>query len=333
MRTKVFIVLAVLLAIPCFSKVSVREYALPAVQGFPYKQVISDNWILALLNTTSNDATSTIGVIAYDCTAKKIYTIHKGKVAWPAITGTIAMWSGKSDDVEYLRGTKGKYGQYAGLVFYDLSTNRYWSPNLGSVSAYAISASGNYVVYEAVGRVYLFNLANGEVKRISGSDPNCRYPDVEGDLAIWRQFDPKQNVSRICGYCISTGETVSIIDDYEFRITACTDGKYVIWANNAGVYCYNVQTQNNRFIKSASFPDVGNGFVVYTRDVCACTKDYKGSKRMVYGMDLKTGQEFQISKDKTERSPSITGSRVAWPEGGVLHYADLERVETKCIAK
>ena len=333
MRTKVFVVLAVLLTTPCLAKIKVQEYTMPAVQGFPYMTAVSGDWILALLNAREGDATSAIGVIAYDCKAKKVYTVHKHKVAWPAITGTVAIWSGKSDDVDCLRGTKGKYGQYVGLVLYDLANDRFWSPTLGSVTAYAISASGNYVVYEASGRVYLYNIATGEQKRVSGGDPDCRYPDITGDLIIWRQLNKAENTSRICGYRISTGESISVIDDYEFRTTACTDGEYVIWANNSGVHCYNVQTQSTRFIKSACFPDVGDGFVVYTKQICACTKEQKASKRIVFGMDLRTGEEFQISKDATNRSPYITGDRVAWPEGSVLHYADLERVSELKVFK
>jgi len=327
MRTKLFIVLAVLLAIPCFSKVSVREYALPAVQGVPFRSIVCGDWAVALLNTNPNNISSTIGVIAYDLKAKKVYTLHEGKANYPAITGSIAMWSGKIDDVPILSGTTGKRGTWPKcLILHDLSTGQYWAPQLKTNSAFVIAASGRYVAYELGCRINLYDLDTGSQMRISDDQARHRNPDIGGDLVVWQEYDSAFKNSRIRGYRISTGEELLFTDSFQPVGAPNTDGEYVAWWDNtSGSSIHDTKTGRVRVIKSAVLADVSGGFAVYVKSICACTPEKKASKRTVCGMDLKTGGEFQISKGEPDRHVRIEGNRVVWAEGSVLHYADLTR--------
>jgi len=327
MRTKWFIVLAVLLAIPCLAKVSVREYALPAVQGVPFRPIVCGDWALALLNTNPNNISSTIGVIAYDLRGKQVLTVHKGKANYPAITGSVAMWSGKIDDVPGLSGTVGKRGTWPScLILYDMSTGQYSAPVLKTNSAFVIAASGKYVAYELGCRMNLYDINTGAQKRISDDQARHRNPDIGGDLVVWQEYDSAFKNSRIRGYRISTGEELLFTDSFRTIGAPNTDGQYVAWWDNtSGSSIHDTKTGRARVIKSATLADVSGGFAVYVKSVCACTADQKASKRTLFGMDLKTGQEFQISKGEPDRHVRIEGNRVVWVEGSVLHYADLTR--------
>ena len=321
MNTKVLILLAILLAVPCLAKVTVREYAMPAVQGFPYQPAVSGDWVVALLNTEQNNVTSTVGVIAYDLKNKKVFTIYQGKVTDLAFTGTTVMWAGAANDVPSLHGIRTHSSSFCDLVIYDLSTDRYSSPPC-SITGVGLSAFGNLVTFENGSTIWMYNRSNNEHKRISDAARNHHCTDMFGDMVMWCEYKGTQT-SRIRGYRISTGEELLLTDDYESNPPPPrTDGKYVVWSTNGiGTRVYDLKTGQIRVIKLGSLPDVSDGIAVYTRSL----KTGVG-KRFVYGMDLKTGEEFQISKGQPERQPRIEGNRAVWVEGSVLHCADIDRL-------
>ena len=326
MRTKMLIVLAVLMTTPCFAGVNVKDYAMPAVQGVPFRPIVQGDLALALLNTDPNNISTTIGVLAYDLKAKKVYTLHQGKADYPAITGDTVMWTGKIDDVPGLSGTVGKRGTWPScLILYNMSTSQYFAPVLKTNSAFVIAASGKYVAYELGSRIYLYDLDTGTQQRISDDQPRHLNPDIGGDLVVWREYDATHKNARIRGYRISTAEELVFSDFAKTMGVAYTDGEYVAWWGTDGSTIYDTKTGRVRVIKSTVFPDVSGGFAVYVKSVCACTADQKASKRTLFGMDLKTGGEFQISKGEPDRHVRIEGNRVVWVEGSVLHYADLTR--------
>ena len=336
-KIALLVFLGLLLLHPCFAKITVREYAMPAVQGVPFRPIVQGDWALALLNTDPKNISTTIGVIAYDLKAKKVYTLHKGKANYPAITGSIAMWSGKIDDVPSLSGTAGKRGTWPScLILHDLSTGRYSAPVLKTNSAFVIAASGRYVAYELGSRINLYDITTGAQKRISDDRPCHLHPDIGGDLVVWREYDSAHKDSRTRGYRISTGEELLFADSFQPIGAPRTDGEYVAWWDNAsGSSIYDTKTSNVRVIKAAFYPDVSNGFAVYSKDTGTGTPAGKGLQRTVYGMDLTTGEEFQISKGIPDSQIQfrIEGNRVVWVEGSVLHYADLERVSELKVFK
>lgn len=327
MRTKMFIVWAVLLAIPCFAKVTVQEYTMPAIQGFPFRPIVQGDWALALLNTEPNRINSTIGVLAYDLKAKKVFTLHQGKAGSPTISGTLAMWTGKISDIPKLGESAGMRGQILNsLILYDLSSGQYRTPALKTNSANYMAASGNYIAYEYSSKIYLYDLTTNAQRLISDSQNAYSCPDVGGDLVIWREYDSARKNARTIGYRISTGETITF-EDFRQPIGAPhTDGAYVAWWDNArGSSIYEISTGKVRVIKSAVFPDVGGGFAVYVK---YAGKDSSGQLRhIVYGMDLAAGEEFQISRAIPDPQSQfrIEGNRVVWVDGSTLHCADLTR--------
>ena len=326
-RIALLVILGILLVTPCFAKVSVQEHSLPAVQGVPFRPIVCGDWALALLNTDPNNISSTIAVIAYDLKGKQVYTLHNGKADYPAITGSLAMWSGKINDVPSLSGTAGKRGTWPScLILHDLATGQYFAPVLKTNSAFVIAASGKYVAYELGSRIYQYDLDTGTQQRISDDQPRHLNPDIGGDLVVWQEYDSAFKNSRIRGYRISTGEELLFTDSFQSIGAPNTDGEYVAWWDNtSGSSIYDTKTGRVRVIKSATLADVSGGFAVYVKSICACAPEKKASKRTVCGMDLKTGGEFQISKGEPDRHVRIEGNRVVWAEGSVLHYADLTR--------
>jgi TolB protein len=328
-RTKVFVVLAVLLTTPCFAKIKVQEYTMPAVQGFPFRPIVQGDWALALLNTDPNKINTTIGVLAYDLKAKKVYTLHQGKADSPAITGSTVMWSGKVNEVPSLAGTTGNQDYWPNsLIRYDLTTGQYQAPRLKSSQASAPAASGEYVAYH-LGSIYLYNLTTKEQLRISDDKPGHENPDIAGDLVVWLQQDAVSRTGSVRGYRISTGEKIIFTDNlkYSLHCRTRTDGQYVVWLeNDSDTYVYDTKTSKVRIIPSNVWPDVSNGIAVYTRYV-GVKVEGKARPRMIFGMDLKTGEEFQISQEVKDTGSRfrIEGNRVVWVEGSVLHYADLIR--------
>jgi len=327
MRTLVFAVLTVILAIPCWSKgVRVQEYALPAVQAIPYSSAVCGDWAVSELNSNPNNMYSTIGIIGYDLRAKQVFTIHRGKSNFPAITGNIAMWTGKIDDVESLRGTSKRGSQGNSLILYDLVSGRYWAPVLSTGSASLASAFGDLIVYESGCRVYMYNIKTGAQQRISPDVARNKYPDISGDLVVWLEYESGFKKSKVRGYRLSTGQEYYFSQTFEANSRPHTDGEWVAWyTTDIGGIFYEVKTGKIKIIKWAQSPDVSNGLAVYVKSTCACTATKKASKREVFGTDLRGSGEFRVSKGEIDRFPRIEYNRVFWIKGNTAYFADLTR--------
>ncbi len=327
-RSGLFILLAVLVATPCWSKVTVREHVMPTTEGQPFTPAACGDWVVACLNSNPNNMNSTIGVIAYDLRAKQVYTLYEGKASCPAITGPLTMWSGNVDNVHSLRGSKTPTTINSHLITYDLASGRYRAPKLATAYANNVTASGDYISYEMRCRIYLYNIRTGDRKRISDDRRVHRYPDVSGDLVVWLEYDSELKESRVRGYRISTGEQYYFSQDYESSNSRPkTDGDYVVWhSNKVGGQFYEVRTGKVRTIKFALYPDVSNGLAVFEKSATARTESHHASRRILYGVDLKaSGEEFRISKNEGIRQSCIGDNRAVWVEGNTLHYADLTR--------
>lgn len=315
MRTKWFTILAVLLATPCLSKVSVREYAMPALEAVPYSPVVCGDWALVQLNSKYGDG-HTIGVVAFDLKAKKPYTVFQGNAAAGiAITGSLAMWCQQR-------------GGQADLVGYDLTSGQNWMPEI-TKCAMDPDAYGDYVVYECNRFIYLYSISTGVRIRISDQRRVHRYPNICGDLVVWVEYeDTKSNKNRVRGFRISTRQECVFSEEFDDTNSRPeTDGAYVVWhSNKIGGVAYDAKTSKVRIIKYALFPTVGDGFIVYEKPVKPRGEDSHATPRIVCGMDLRSnGEEFQVSKNQDIRQVSMTGNRVVWNEGNILHYADLTR--------
>lgn len=328
-KIEFLLVLGAVLLTPCFAKITVREYALPGVGAKVIQPVVQGDWAVALLATDLSRPNSTLGVIAYDLKAKQVYTLCQGKADSPAITGTTVMWSGKVNDIPSLAGTTGNQDYWPNsLILYDLTTGQYQVPRLKSNQASSPAASGNYVAYN-LNTIYLYNLTTKEQLRISDDKPGHGDPDIAGDLVVWLQQGVDNGTGRVRGYRISTGEKIIFTDNLKHSLNCWprTDGQYIVWLeNDRDTYVYDTKTGKVRIIASDVWPDVSNGIVVYTRYV-GVKMEGKARRRAIFGMDLKTGEEFQISQEVKDTGPRfrIEGNRVVWVEGSVLHYADLIR--------
>lgn len=326
MRTRVFVVLAVLLAVPCFAKITVREFTMPAVGAKVNEPFVQGDWAVAILTTDLSKPNSALGIIAYDLKAKKVYTLHKGKACSPCIAGSVAMWDGKVDDVPSLAGTIGARGQYEhSLIQYDFLMGQHSVSSLRHL-CFAHASSGAYVVGSPSGRLYLANLTTNKETLIVDKEGGAQYPDVAGDLVVWLDQNMEDRIGIVRGYRISTGEKILFTDNLKHSLNCWprTDGKYVVWLeNDHDTYVYDTQTGKVKVLMSSIWPDISDGIVVYAKTPASTGK----KERIIYGMDLKTGEEFQISQEVQDTGSRfrIEGNRVVWVEGNVLHCADLVR--------
>lgn len=322
MRTKAFITLAFLLAIPCLAAVMVEEYTMPALEAVPYSPVVCGNWALAQLNTVYGDG-HTIGVVAYDIPAKKVYTLYQGNAVCLNVVGNVAMWSGDMRKIEGITGVK------SDLIFFDLVTQQFSARKFKTSRVWEPSACGNYMAYDYGGRIYLCDLRTGSQKMISANRNAFKNPNVGGDMVVWQECeDSKSAKSRIAGCRISTGQEYLFTEQFDdTNSRPQTDGEYVVWhSDKTGGMAYCIKTGKARVMKFALYPDVGNGIAVYEKPVNAKSESHNAAKRMVCGIDLRAnGDEFRISKSEDIAQVCVNGNRVVWAEGSVLHCADLTR--------
>lgn len=318
MRTRVFIALAVVLVVPCWSAgVKVQEHTVPAIEAVPYSPAVCGNWAVAQLNTRYG-GNLTIGVVAFDLRTRQASTIYEGKAEGVAVTGSLAMWC---------RPLTGK--STLTLVGYDLASGQPWVPRFGTQPAADPVACSDYIVFESNHHIYLYSISTGALKRVSDERRVHRCPNVGGDLVVWLEYeDSKLSRSRIRGYRISTGQEYLFSQDFDDANSRPEiDGDYVVWHCEIGGVFYDVKTGKVRIQKFALFPDVSDGFVVYEKPVSPRGEDSHATPRMVCGIDLRAnGQEFRISKNQDIHQVFINGTRVVWAEGNTLHYADLTRI-------
>jgi len=308
---------------------SSTEFALPAISGAAFWPRVSGDWAVALQNTNPNNISSTVGVVCYDLAKRQAYTLYSGKAASHAISGNLVAWSGKSDNIPTLRGTRGVRGTWPScLILYDLPTGRCSAPKLKTNSAFVLAMTGDFVAYEMGCRIYLYNTRTGAQMRISDNAPSHRNPDVGGDLVVWQQYaDRSFKQCRILGYRISTRETLEFPGGFASNSGPKTDGNTIVWSTTGGAKVYDVKSRIERSIPSAQFPDVSNGVVVYLKGAgCACGCGGSRFGRGVYGTDLSMKGEFRVSRGTADRPPSIDNRRVVWAKGGVVYCADIKKV-------
>ncbi len=305
------------------------EFKLPPIDGVAFWPRVSGNWAVALMNTDPNNIHSTVGVLCYDLANRQVCTVYRGTAVSPhshAISGNLVVWSGMSDNIDSLRGTMGGRGRWSSsLILYDLSTGRYWAPELLTKSALMISISGKYVAYEKGSRIYLYDVTTGAQKQISDDRPQHNAPDIGGDLVVWREFtDPSSRQSsrprsRILGYRISTGTTFECPNSEGVNSGPATDGSVIAWGTSGGAKVYDPKAGTERTILNAQYPDVSNGVVVYLKSLPGSTK------RAVYGTDLSMRGEFRVSRGTADRPPSIDNRHVVWAKGDTVYCAEITK--------
>ena len=149
----------------------------------------------------------------------------------------------------------------------------------------------NFTESDSVGnhwKVIYYNIKNGESKRVSSVESDQVYPDIYGDLIVWRD---SRNVDSFAGY----GET------------------------NYDIYAYNIKTNQEIAItlapKLQTGPVVSDRFVVWT--------DYRNGNGDIYAYDLYTKKELVISATPNSQGDSdfyginrvdVNKKTVAWTE-------------------
>lgn len=290
-----------------------KEFALPSIDGRPFRPRISGDWVVAVRNSEKR-AEKVVLINVPKAMVSTVFDIADGASTFPSVSGNMAVWTGKSDQIDSLRGTRGKRGQLPGsMILRDLTTGQYSAPDLSTTSAAFCSIDGNYVAYELGSRIYLYDLSNQQQKRISDDRACHSSPSIAGDLVVWCAKAEGTGKRQVYAYRIPTGVQTSITNDTQMDyISPTTDGRYIVWWTKADVYVYDTSTERTSTIPNAYFPSVDAGIVVYMKT---------GSR--VYGMDLATREEFAISSMKATVGPDIDGGRVIWCSGNTIYCAEL----------
>lgn len=313
----VICLLVILSGVECWSEIRVqKEYSLPSVEGRFFRPRISGDWIVALQQDTQNKTTTTLGVHCINLINNQIYTVYTGKASWPAISGTLAVWPGCSDNIDSLKGRFGKDSKLSSrLIMLDLSTWSYFAPTLSTRSAGYMTVSGKHVAYELGCRIYLLDAITGVNKRISDNEAIHRNPEINGDFIVWEDVENKTESQVVC-YQISTGRQFDVTDSASQNNRGpSTDGKHIVWWGKDGVGVYDIATRNSFNIPSGHYVDVDNGIVVYLK---------RTDMTHVFGTEIATGKEFQISKGAADQGPSISNGKVIWCNKGLINCAVLD---------
>lgn len=290
-----------------------KEFALPSINGRPYRPQISGDWVVAV-RSSEKRAENVVLINIPKATVSTIFDIADGVSIWPSISGNTVVWTGKTDQIDTLRGTRGSRGRLPrSMILYDLSTGQYSAPELSTISAFSCSIAGDYVAYELGSRIYLYDLSNRQQKRISDDRPCHSLPHIAGDLVVWNAKPDGSEKRQVYAYRLSTGVGTAITNDPNVdHITPNTDGRYIVWWTRGGVYVYDTRNNRTFTIAKAFFPDVDAGMLVYEKN-----------DSRIYGMNIATRREFRISSTKATIGPDIDAGRVIWCTGNTIYCAKL----------
>jgi hypothetical protein len=209
------------------------------------------------------------------------------------------------------------------MLVCDLTTGRYYSPELRTGGAAYPVVYGSYVAYIAGTSVYLVDLLTGDQRQIS--DPSNRNrvvgPSIGGDYVTWATADGPD--IGVYAHKISAGKTLTIDSEpgakYHYPRT---DGRLIVWTefvdSIGSVYAYDLATNRQAKIADGHFAHVDNGLVVYEKPV-------KGVGYPVYAVfPFHGAPEFRISKGSADQGPSVSGNRIIWCKDNEIYCADLE---------
>lgn len=314
--------LVVLASTVCLAESRVtKESELPAFVGSPFRPRISGDWVVTVQNQDDKAcASSSIGVIIYNVVTKQAYTVFTGLAGWCSIGGNLAVWTGKTDNIQgfcSLKGDRSGSRIPANLILVDVRDWKYYIPPINTGPAFAPVVAGDFVAYEGKGgQICLLNLRTSEEKIISSGTERHGNPQIAADLVVWEEYTDKRQIR---GYRISTGETINITDDAGAEHCGpYTDGKTVVWwGNGEGVGAYDLATgKRTKVSKTGFYAGVDNGIVVYLKS--------EGKDSAVYGYDLAKSEEFRISSGKADCGPAISNGRVIWCLGKKIICVQLK---------
>lgn len=238
----------------------------------------------------------------------------------PAIYGDIVVWEDQRND---------RYAIYG----FNLSTREEFvisaTPHWKSNPA----IYGDIVVWEdyGLGRpgIVAYNLSTNEEFQVSENSEEQRLPAIYGDIVVWQ--DERNHDSFICGYNLSTHEEFRMGEDHSFFLPI--RGQYdpaiykdiVVWTEPlyGNIYGYNLSTSEKFIIAATSLSKcsrAGQSVYVDSRkpkiyENIVVWVDCRNGNEDIYGYDLSTDQEFQITTNECpQHSPAIYGNIVVWKD-------------------
>lgn len=238
----------------------------------------------------------------------------------PTIYGNIVVWADER---------KG-----GGIYGYNLSTKEEFmiSDNVSLRSDPIIY--DNIVVWEngPPDHVFGYNLVTGEEFQITaaeqGNEVERRNPAIYKDIVIWEEERSDRDV--IYGYRLSTGEEFQVCPNlfslFEFgQNNPAIYGDTVVWTEGLEnvLYAYNMSTGEKTRIGTADMDEcslpgrvvyVGSETIAIYGDIVVWV-DCRNDNEDIYGYNLSTDEEFQITTDlHYQIAPSIYGDVVVWAD-------------------
>ena len=229
----------------------------------------------------------------------------------PAVYGNIAVW------IDERNGNKDIYG-------YNLTTGEEFQITSDPRDQCNPAIYENIVVWQDYRynnwEIYGYNISTGEEFRITSNRYNQECPELFMNTVVWQ--DDRNGGWDIYGCNLLTGQEFQITNDpWSDESLPVIYGDTVVWLEDKkdcymSVNSYNIFTGQGKEISKGSckgYPSIYGDIVVW--------HDGRNNNKDIYGFNLLTGEEFQITNDKSDQmEPAIYGVIVVWHDGRNNNY-------------
>lgn len=249
-------------------------------------------------------------IYGYNFTKQKNFPLFKNQPVLPNLFSIVAF------DGRYL-----VYNTYDNVSYnvnvYDKKKNKNITVTEGAGSRWATDYENKVIVYRdggACGKLYAYNLITSKHKLITAQ--MCGNTNISQRFIVWGYA--VTNGSGVFGYDLKTDTKYDIATEPGYRSSPDIFKNKVIWSinnnENAEVYIYDLRTKEEKLLYTSpdywiSWPSISNQYAVWGKNTAQHVSG-------VEGIDLKTGNVFEIQEQGSHQNDNLTSiidkNIVAW---------------------